>query len=142
MHISRGNSSPLSYEIKHDIYSTKHKKYSSNSPYCTQACRLCSMITPWHVLSNPFTRHNYPSNIHLGRNTPVQGGTGVDKACRILFSLIQIILHIKGDSIHMGKHPGSTLDRPHDLCSNFLSIYAQRGNNHTHDLFPYILVSC
>ena len=142
MHISRGNSSPLSYQIKHDIYSSKHKNILLILPISPRPVVSILLITPWHVLIIPLTRHNYPGNIHLGRNTPVQGGTGVDKACRTLFSLIQIILRIKGDSIHMGKHPGSTLDGPHDLWSIFPSIYAQRGNNHTHDLFKYILVSC
>ena len=84
--------------------------------------------------------YNNPGNVHLGKSTPVQGGTGADKLCETLFPLIQIILHIKGDSIHMRKHPESTLDGPHDLWSIFLNIYAQRGNNHTHDYFQHILV--
>ena len=89
------------------------------------------MIVPWHVLNIPLTRHDYPGNIHLGRNTPVQGGTGGDKACRTSFSLIQIMLRIKGDSIHMGKHPESTLDGPHN-CGVFFQAYMLREEIITH----------
>ena len=100
------------------------------------------LIIPWHVLNVPLMCHNYPGDIHLGKSTPVQGGTGADKACGTLFSLIQIILHVKGDFIYMGKHTESTLDGPHDLWSIFPNIYAQRGNNHTHDYFQHILIFC
>ena len=99
-------------------------------------------IISWHVLKIPLMCHNYPGNIHLRRSTPVQRGTGADKACEALFPLIQIILHIKGDSIHIGTHPETMLDRPHNLWSIFLNIYAQRENNYTYDYFQHILIFC
>ena len=65
-----------------------------------------------------------------------------DKACEILSQLIRIILHVKKDSVNMGKHTESTLDGPHNLWSIFLNIYAQRGNSYTCDYFQHALVSC
>ena len=54
--------------------------------------------------------------------------------------LIQIILHIKKDSIYMGKHLELTLDRFYILWSIFPSIYALKGDNHTYDYFSICLV--
>ena len=74
--------------------------------------------------------------MQLGTNIFVWGGTGRDKACGTLSLLIRIILHVKKDTIYMGKHPEPTLGGLYDLWSIFLSIYAQKGDNHACDYFP------
>ena len=67
--------------------------------------------TSWHIPNVPFTCHNYLGNTHRGMNIFIWGGTKGDKACGISLLPIQIILHIKEDSIYMGKHYELTLDR-------------------------------
>ena len=89
------------------------------------------LITPWYILSIPFTCHNYLGNVHCRMNIFVWGGTGRDT----LSLLIQMILHIKKDSIYMGKHLELTLDRFYILWGIFPSIYAQKGDNHACDYF-------
>ena len=89
---------------------------------------------PCHIQSIPFMYHNYLGNIHHRMNIFVWGGTGRDKACGTLSLLILIILHIKKDSMYMGKRLELTLDR-YILWSIFPSIYAQKGDNHACDYF-------
>ena len=127
IHISQGYFSCINKKNNTTYNHSKHK----NIPPLAPGLLSLFLIIPWHVLNVPLMCHNYPGNTHLGRSIFVWGGTGADKTCGTLFPLIQIILHLKGDSIHMGKHPESTLDGPHNLWSIFLNIYAQRGNNHT-----------
>ena len=89
----------------------------------------------WHIQSIPFTCHNYLGNIHRGMNIFVWGGTGRGEACGTSPLLIQIILHVKKDSIYMGKRLELTLDSIYILWSTFPSIYAQKGDNHACDYF-------
>ena len=119
----------------------RHKIFIHPSPLAPGLLSLF-LVIPCHTLNIPLLCHNHPGSNHLGGSILVWEGTGTDKACGTLFPLIQITLHVKGGSGHMGKYSLSTLDGPYNLWSIFLNIYAQRGNNHTHDYFQYILIFC
>ena len=93
--------------------------------------------TPWNIPNVPFTYHDYLGNIHRGMNTFIWGSTGGDKACGILPLPVQILSHVKKDSIYMGKHLELTLDRIYILWSIFWSM-PPRGNNYTCDYFQYV----